>query len=93
MRLRVLETRLRALFQRIEAAGHGGLGGTPAAAGHGVFGRAPETTGGEGRTAQEDIQSLARTLEAGGIGGLRLDEDDVQPRIGKPRRGRQPYQG
>ena len=56
MRLRVLETRLRALFQRIEAAGHGrlrgtpavaghgGLGGTPAAAGHGVFGRAPETT-------------------------------------------------
>ena len=93
MRLRVLETRLRALFQRIEAAGHGRLRGTPAAAGHGVFGRAPETTGGEGRTAQEDIQSLARTLEAGGIGGLRLDEDDVQPRIGKPRRGRQPYQG
>ena len=93
MRLRVLETRLRALFQRIEAAGHGRLGGTPAAAGQGRLVGTPETTGGEGRTAQEDIQSLARTLEAGGIGGLRLDEDDVQPRIGKPRRGRQLYQG
>ena len=84
MRLRVLETRLRALFQRIEAAGHGRLGGTPAAAGQGRLVGTPAVAGHGG---------LGGTPAAAGHGVFGRAPETTEEREGLRRRTSKASQG